>query len=263
NSVRALRVVYEVNTNSTWGGEGALRNYSFKTDKCYQITFWRKFRTAEVSGIFHARLVNGLAEDLNFSTCYDPVPAVSGSFQNLLTAGLPALTQSGWEQMTFNFTPTAEFMQLWLYTEPASCNLSVVNSSFENIVQTTNYAAVPVGFGIRCAGTNATQLVQEGFGEGLSAPFSFRNCTQAIASVQSGAIISQNHMQDVDLAYSLEDDPTLAIQDIMGRVVYTLELSAGKENMSFSPGQVLPGMYILKVVANGEVLHLEKIIIIR
>ncbi len=97
-------------------------------------------------------------------------------------------------------------------------NLTVVNTRFENILATSEYAA-PTGFGISCRAANNRQLYQDGVLSNNTAGLpTFKNCTQAILVQKMRTTVFNNLMENVVHGIRVEgvsgQDIVLEVNDI-------------------------------------------------
>jgi len=53
------------------------------------------------------------------------------------------------------------------------------------------------------------------------------------------------------------------LHDLTGHLIYEQVLAQNGRREEFSGGQLSPGVYFLKILTEGQVVHAEKIIIIR
>ncbi len=97
-------------------------------------------------------------------------------------------------------------------------NLTVVNTRFENILETNEYAAT-TGFGISCRAGNNRQLDQDGvLSNNMAGLPTFKNCTQAILVQKMRTNVFNNVMEDVVHGIRVEgvsgQDIALELNDI-------------------------------------------------
>lgn len=116
-------------------GEGVYTCFDFQQNHTYQICLWVQNGTAETRGNLEIWAANGLTQ--NFSSSTTPTPSSSELIDDNYNYSASLV------QVVVNYTPTADFSQLWIYPQN-----SVTAADYRIKVSRVNILEVPLGYGI-------------------------------------------------------------------------------------------------------------------
>jgi hypothetical protein len=78
-------------------------------------------------------------------------------------------------------------------------------------------------------------------------------------SISIGPNPAVNGKSKVIVSLSPENEYSLSVHDISGRMVHSRQLSHGSQVIDLAPGQ--PGIYIVRLSQNGEPVVAEKLVV--
>lgn len=120
-------------------GEGAYTCFNFQQNHTYQICLWVENTSTDQTGNLYIKAANGLTESFSFSP--RQLAASSELIDNSHTYSATI------KQLVINYTPTANFSQLWFYPYRSTTgSIYRLRISRVNIIE----SSVGIGFAVPC-----------------------------------------------------------------------------------------------------------------
>lgn len=127
-------------------GEGTYTCFNFKKGRTYQICLWVQSKNDIAAGNLLIYATTGLTQPAYPAPNTIPTPTTSQLIDNSFTNNYgPA-----WTQLVINYTPDANYNQLWIY--PFMANPPINNQAYELMISKVNIIEKeqPVGISVHC-----------------------------------------------------------------------------------------------------------------